>query len=217
MTGFCEDDYLMISGIQHFMFCRRQWSLIHIEGQWEENVRTADGENMHERVHDSGIKENRNGLITVRAMPVSSPTLGINGECDAVEFRRSEQGVQIFGRTGKYTVTPIEYKRGSPKQNECDIMQLTAQALCLEEMLCCDIPFGYMYYGETKRRLKVEFDADLREKTKDTVMQMHDLYLRKATPKVRRSKSCNACSLKNVCLPALCSNKNVRQYMNEYT
>ena len=216
MTGFCEDDYLMISGIQHFMYCRRQWALIHIENQWEENARTADGENMHERVHDFGLKETRNGIITVRATPVSSSELGISGECDAVELRRSEHGVEMFGKADKYTVTPIEYKRGLPKENDCDIMQLAAQALCLEEMFCCDIPFGYMYYGETKHRLKIMFDDELRKKTKDTVMQMHELYRRKATPKVRRSKSCNACSLNNICLPTLCSNQNVDLYIKEH-
>ncbi|MGN0692362.1 MAG: CRISPR-associated protein Cas4, partial [Oscillospiraceae bacterium] len=165
---YSEDEYLLLSGIQHFIFCRRQWALIHIEQQWSENYRTTDGKIMHRNVHDSEFNEKRGGLITARGMAVSSPRLGISGECDVVEFRSSPKGTQIFGRDGKYAVTPVEYKRGEPKADDCDIMQLTAQALCLEDMLCCEIPFGYLFYGETRRRLRVEFDDEIRRRTENT-------------------------------------------------
>jgi CRISPR-associated exonuclease Cas4 len=148
-------------------------------------------------------------------MAVSSSRLGISGECDAVEFKKASSGISVFGLDGNYTVAPIEYKRGKPKEDNCDIMQLTAQALCLEEMLCCEIPFGYMYYGETHHRLKVEFDASIREKTENAISEMHRMYRQKHTPKVKRTKSCNACSLKNICLPVLCGNKKASDYVRE--
>jgi CRISPR-associated exonuclease Cas4 len=212
---FSEDEYLMLSGVQHFAFCRRQWALIHIEQQWEENSRTVDGNIMHERVHDESIHEKRGDLTVTRAMAVSSARLGISGECDAVELKRAEKGIELYGLEGKYTVTPVEYKRGAPKEDDCDAVQLTAQALCLEDMLCCDIPFGYLYYGEIRRRVKVVFDEDLRRRTEDMIAEMHDLYKKQYTPKVRRRKACNACSLKNICLPVICGNKKASDYVDK--
>lgn len=208
-----EDEYLLISGIQHFTFCRRQWALIHIEQQWEENARTIDGDIMHRNVHDENFREKRGDVVTARAMAVSSARLGISGECDAVAFKKCRSGIEIFGMDGKYSVTPIEYKRGKPKEDESDIMQLMAQAICLEEMLCCEIPFGYMFYGETRRRVKVEFDSSLRERTENAIAEMHSMYSHKYTPKVKRTKACNACSLKSICLPVICGNKSAYEYV----
>lgn len=130
-----EEEYIQLSGIQHFVFCRRQWALAYLEQQWVENERTADGRIMHRNVHDSSFREKRGDLLIVRGMKVSSARLGLSGECDAVEFRRSPKGVPIFGQEGTYTVTPVEYKRGKPKEDECDIAQLTAQAMCSKR--CC--------------------------------------------------------------------------------
>jgi len=211
---YSEDEYLLISGIQHFVFCRRQWALIHIEQQWSENFRTADGRIMHEKVHDPTFHEKRGELITTRAMEISSARLGISGECDAVEFRRDTNGVQLFGLDGRYSVTPVEYKRGEPKENDCDILQLAAQAMCLEDMLCCEIPFGFLYYGEIRRRVRVDLDAELRRRTEAVIEEMHQLFSRKYTPKVKRRKACNACSLKDICLPMICG-KSASEYMNE--
>jgi len=210
---YSEDEYLMLSGIQHFVFCRRQWALIHIEQQWEENYRTADGAVMHRNVHDAGFHEKRGDTVVSRAMAVSSARLGISGECDAVEFRRDSAGIEIFGLDGRYSVTPVEYKRGEPKENECDAMQLAAQAMCLEEMMCCEIKTGYLYYGETRHRLKVEINDELRGRTEAVLNEMHELFRRRYTPKVRRSKACNACSLKNICLPVLCSDKSAKAHI----
>lgn len=214
--SYKEDDYLMISGIQHFVFCRRQWALIHIEQQWEENFRTTDGRIMHRNVHDSGFNETRGDLITARAMAVSSAELGLSGECDVVEFRRCSDGVELFGRSGRYSVTPVEYKRGEPKTDLSDSMQLCAQAMCLEEMLCCEIPAGYLFYGETRHRFRVEFDEELRGKVRTAAEEMHRLYSQRYTPKVKRTKSCNACSLKDICLPAICGGKKASEYVAEY-
>ena len=212
---YSEDEYLMLSGLQHFMFCRRQWALIHIEQQWAENYRTADGRVMHRNVHDASLHEKRGDTVTARAMAVSSARLGLSGECDAVEFRKDSGGIEIFGLDGRYSVTPIEYKRGAPKADESDIMQLAAQAMCLEEMLCCDIPVGYLFYGDTRHRLKVEIDAALRSRVEKVVCEMHDMFSRRYTPKVKRSKACNACSLKEICLPVLCSEKSAEKYMRD--
>lgn len=205
----------MLSGVQHYAFCPRQWALIHIEQQWADNYRTTDGNLMHERVHDSGLHEKRRDVIIVRAMAVSSSRLGISGECDVVEFHRSDKGISLSGTDGKYDVIPVEYKRGEPKEDDCDMVQLTAQAICLEDMLCCDIPFGYLYYGETKHRLKVTFDSELRTKTEELIADMHRLYERKYTPKVKRRKACNACSLKNICLPVICGKQSASEYVNK--
>ncbi|MDE7400252.1 MAG: CRISPR-associated protein Cas4 [Oscillospiraceae bacterium] len=213
MNEYNEDDYLMISGMQHFVFCRRQWALIHIEQQWEENYRTVDGTVMHKNVHNSSFNETRKDKIIVRAMRVSSRELGLSGECDVVEFTRCSNGIDLFGREGKYSVMPIEYKRGEPKEDDCDAVQLCAQAICLEEMLCCEINEGCIFYGETKRRTKVIFDEALRQRVKAIAKEMHDYYSRQYTPKVRRTTACNACSLKNLCLPVIMKNKSAKSYL----
>ena len=131
---YAEDDYLMISGIQHFKFCRRQWALIHIEQQWEENAHTVIGELMHKKVHDPYLAEKRKGILITRALPVSSKSMGVSGECDVVEFHKCEDGVKLHGHRGFFTIYPIEYKKGKPKLTEEDKLQLVAQAMCLEEM-----------------------------------------------------------------------------------
>lgn len=138
-----EEEFLQLSGIQHFAFCRRQWALAYIELQWAENVRTVEGKLLHEKAHDVMSRETRGDLLISRAMPVCSRELGISGECDVVEFHRAEGGILLQGHEGAFFVTPVEYKRGSPKKNHVDILQLAAQAMCLEEMLCCEIPSGY--------------------------------------------------------------------------
>lgn len=209
-----EDEFLQISGIQHFEFCKRQWALIHIEKQWSENWRTAEGHIIHENAHDKFFTQSRNGTITSRGMPIYSKELGISGECDVVEFQRECDGVSLVGFDGTYTVCPIEYKRGKPTENRCNDLQLCAQAMCLEEMLCCKINVGYIYYNEIKRRCKVELDQALREELLDIVNEMHEMYRKRYTPKVKPGKSCNACSLKDMCLPILCKNKTAKAYID---
>lgn len=210
-----EDDFLQLSGIQHFAFCRRQWALSYIEQQWQENVRTVEGMLLHKKAHEVSSQEKRGDIIISRAMPVHSRELGISGECDVVEFHKSDEGISLIGREGVYSVIPIEYKRGEPKVADVDRLQLMSQALCLEEMLCCSIPFGYLYYGETRRRTKVEFDIELRNKAKDMFAEMHQYYARGYTPKVKPTKGCNACSLKDICLPILNKNKSVSNYIEK--
>lgn len=214
-TGYDEENYLNMAGLQHFAFCRRQWALIHIEQQWQENLRTVEGQILHERAHDGRIPEKRGDIIVSRGMAVFSRALGINGVCDVVEFHKSKDGVKIVGREGLYKVFPVEYKRGKPKENDCDALQLCAQAMCLEEMLLCTIPEAYLYYGETNHRTRIELSENLRSQVVSMLKEMHALYDRRYTPKVKVSKSCNACSLKDICIPKLCRNLSVSQYIKD--
>lgn len=208
-----EEDFLQLSGIQHFDFCRRQWALAYIELQWQENVRTVEGRILHEKAHDASLAEKRGDLIISRAMPVYSKEMGISGECDVVEFHKSADGIRLHGHEGLYKVIPIEYKKGRPKASNADSLQLAAQALCLEEMLCCQIPVGYLYYGETRHREKVEIDEQLRKKVIEIFLEMHQYYDRHYTPRVKWSKSCNACSLKDICLPILGKKRSAAEYI----
>lgn len=209
------DDYLMISGIQHFVFCRRQWSLIHIEQAWSENYFTMDGQLKHERAHDRTKNVKRKNIIELRSMPVSSPTLGIYGVCDVVELHTSSEGVYIPKFKDKFSVFPIEYKRGQSKSNDSDRLQLLAQAVCLEEMLVTQIPKGAIFYFETRRREVVEFSDPLREKLKDIVSEMHRYYDGKITPKVRKVAKCKSCSLKDQCLYELGDTISAKEFIDE--
>lgn len=210
-----EEDFLQLSGIQHFLFCRRQWALIHIEQQWQENYRTADGSILHKNVHDSGFRSSRGDILTIRALRVHSAILGISGECDAVEFHSDKEGISLAKTEGLWIPYPIEYKRGKAKDDLYDEAQLCAQAMCLEEMLCCKIEEGALYYGETRRREKVHFTLELREKVTNAVKEMHLLFARGYTPKVKRTKSCNACSLKDICLPEIMEIQSVDEYLKK--
>lgn len=215
MISYEEDDYLMLSGIQHFAFCRRQWALIHIEQLWEENLRTVEGDLLHENCHDSYSSESRKDVFLSRGMPIFSRSLGISGECDIVEFRKSSSGISLHGRTGLYTVYPVEYKHGEPKDSDVDILQLVAQAICLEEMLGCEITAGAIFYGKTKRRQKVEITDEQRERVRALFAEMHGYVQRGYVPKGKFTKACNACSLKNLCLPKLCKIKSVGDYLDK--
>ena len=210
-----EADYLQLSGIQHFRFCRRQWALIHIENQWAENSRTVGGEIMHERAHDSELRERRGDLLITRNMPVASPTLGVSGACDVVEFRRSDHGCTIAGESGSFQPYPVEYKHGAPRADTANELQLCGQAMCLEKMLCCDIPCGALYFGETRRRVEVNFTPELRQEVQDCLREMHALYQRGYTPRVKPTKACNACSLKELCLPKLMRTGSVKTYLRK--
>ena len=208
-----EDDFLMLSGIQHFIFCRRQWALIHIEQQWKENEHTIVGELLHKKAHAPYLAEKRGDVMISRALPVYSRSMGVSGECDIVEFHRSEDGIGLHGHRGLFRVFPVEYKKGSPKESEADILQLTAQAMCLEEMLSARIEAGALYYGEIHRRNMVEITDELRKRVRDIFQEMHELYDKGYTPRVRWSKSCNACSMKDICLPKLGKASSVRDYI----
>lgn len=211
---FEESDYLSLSGIQHFSFCRRQWALIHIEQQWQENVRTTEGEIIHEKAHEDSYEKRLDRLI-VRGLPVFSRSLGIRGVCDVVEFHRDPNGIKIHTHDGLWTPVPIEYKRGKAKDGLEDILQLAAQILCLEEMLMCSIAEGYLYYAETRRRQSVPIDESLRKEVQTLLMEMHEIYRRRYTPKVKMTPKCKGCSLKDLCMPQLGKTKTVAEYIGQ--
>lgn len=209
-----EEDYLMLSGIQHFAFCRRQWAMIHIEQQWEENCRTTSGELMHKKAHNEECWEKRGNLIIARGLRISSHTLGLSGQCDVVEFHKDEKGISLFGYEGNWNIVPIEYKRGIPKEENEDELQLCAQAMCLEEMFQTEIIEGFLYYGENRRRTNVKFTSNLRNDVKQMSDEMHQLFQKGYTPKAKYAKHCHSCSLENLCVPKLQKNVNVREYIS---
>lgn len=217
--GYNEDDFLALSGIQHFAYCQRQWALIHIEKQWSENLRTVEGKQLHERVDNPDFFEARGGILTARSVPLSSYKLGFYGVADIVEFHTVDKnGVDLKDREGIWQPIPIEYKRGSPKKDIIDEVQLCAQTICLEEMLNVNIGFGYLFYGETRHRTKVLFEDELRNKVIRLSEQMHGIYDQQLTPKaITNDKSCKSCSLVEICIPKLHSKtSSVSNYIKSY-
>lgn len=203
-----EEDFIPISALQHFVFCERQWALIHLEQIWVENRLTVEGHLFHERV-DSGFEESRNHVVICRGLRLRSLLYGITGVADVVEFHPSSQ-------TSQSQPYPVEYKRGKPKQDLSDEIQLCAQALCLEEMLQIAIPQGALFYGETKRRSVILFDSALRRETIDCIEKIHLLSKEKKTPLAQYTKKCDNCSLFHSCLPRSTDNfDRVEEYLHQ--
>jgi len=215
--SYAEHDYFMLSALQHYLFCPRQCALIHIEQTWTENIFTAQGRLMHNKVHETKY-EKRNNIITARGLRLFSTELGISGQADVVEFHKSDKGCALPGFSGKWTVFPVEYKRGKPKQNKSDEVQLCAQAVCLEEMLDVDISEGAIFYGKNRRRLSVVFGSELRSLTKKTAENIHEMFAAGRTPKAEYSKKCDSCSLKDICMPKKTDGKmQVKKYIKNMT
>lgn len=212
---YTEEEYLQLSGLQHFKFCRRQWALIHIEHQWAENYRTIDGAILHQNAHDTQFRESRGDTVITRGVSVYSAQLGVSGQCDVLEYHRGSTGIPLGGKDGLWQPYPVEYKRGSPREDTGDTLQLCGQAMCLEGMLCCEIPEGALYYGEIRRRVRVAFTQELRSQVCSLLEEMHQLYRRGYTPKVKPTKSCNACSMKELCLPRLMKSRSVSAYLKD--
>ena len=210
------NDILMISGIQHFLYCKRQWALIHVENQWKESGLTAEGRIMHYRVHSSKITDIRKGTITYRGVHVNSERYGLTGICDAVEMIPCTDGITLTDHPGTWRVCPVEYKRGKSKVNDEDRLQVTAQALCLEEMLSCHIEEGALFYGETRRREYLEITPKLRGKLVQTISEMRALYVKGKTPEGEYDKRCRKCSLHDLCMPELNEKKQtVERYITD--
>ena len=209
---YTEDELLPLSGLQHMLFCERQCALIHIEQAWAENLFTAEGRVMHERVHEAD-RESRGDIRVEYSMPLRSLRLGLIAKADVVEFHRNRE---LFG--GKWRPFPVEYKRGRPKKNNVDKVQLCAQALCLEEMLGVEVPSGALFYGKTRHRQDVDFDADLRSETEDTARRFHALADAAKTPKPVYGKKCANCSMKHLCLPKIVEKgKSIDRYLMDAT
>lgn len=186
---FSEDDLIPISALQHFVFCERQWALIHLEQIWEENRLTAEGRAMHEKA-DTQPGESRPGVRIARGVLIHSLRAGLVGRADVIEFRE-----------GGRVVHPVEYKRGRPKPEWCDEAQLCAQALCLEEMLGVEVARGFLYYGQLRRRQEVVFDAALRSDTISLVERIREATSRGNTPRAVFAQRCRKCSLIERCMP----------------
>jgi len=209
---YTEDDLIPLSALQHLIFCERQCALIYIEQVWSENLFTAEGRIMHERVHTAD-RESRGDIRIEYSMWLRSLRLGLIGKADVVEFHR-KLGSQKAG-LAEWTPFPVEYKRGKPKKDNCDKVQLCAQALCLEEMLNIEVPFGALFYGKKRRRTDVTFDGTLRQQTEDTAMCLHELIASSRTPKSVYMKKCDSCSLIGICLPKILGKKrSIKRYLS---
>jgi CRISPR-associated exonuclease Cas4 len=210
---YSEDELLPISGLQHVRFCERRWSLVHLERQWDENRFTAEGKALHERVHGGGV-ESRPGVIVARGLNLRSLRVGLSGVADVVEFHPTEAaGVELPGRDGRWRPFPVEYKRGQRKWEQSHIVQLCAQAICLEEMLSVEIPAGAVFHGVTRRRTEVSFDAALRGETEGLARRMHELRRDGVTPSAVYAKKCESCSLYDRCLPRIGPKRSVERYV----
>lgn len=203
---YVEDDLLSLSGLQHLMFCERQWALIHVEQQWEENRLTQEGRVLHDRAHEGGT-ETRPDVVIARGLRVRSLRLGLAGEMDVCEFRKAREddrrAIRLPGRDGWWFPFPVEYKRGQPKKNRCDEVQLCAQALCLEEMYGAYIGSGALFYGQNRRRTSVAFSPALRGQTAWLAERMHKLFDSGITPAAVLEPKCANCSLQFRCMPGL--------------
>ncbi len=205
-----EDEYIQLSALQHYLFCPRQCVLAYMEMIWEENELTALGRLFHYKAHEKKT-EKRPGLLIARGLRIYSAELGLSGEADVVEFRKvttdDDYGCKIKGVSGRWRPFPIEYKRGKPKNDFSDEVQLCAQAIALEEMLGAHIPEGAIFYGKNKRRFPIEFTEELRKLTIKTAQEVHRLLNTGITPAAEYSTKCGACSLNNMCLPKKTANK----------
>lgn len=206
-----EWDPIPLSRLAHAGYCMRRAALLTNEQLWEESADTAKGRLEHARVHTQGL-ERRGSEIRLYEHTVYSRRWNMAGKCDCIEGHEDAAGCRIPDVPFPVRLYPVEYKHGKLRQEEEYSLQLCAQAMCLEEMLCCTIPEGALYFSETRQRVPVALTQALREEVAAAAAEMHQLAQRRHTPKVKRSKACNACSLKEVCLPALMKKPSVNAY-----
>jgi CRISPR-associated exonuclease Cas4 len=228
-SPFTEDDFLPLSALQHLVFCERQCALIHIEQVWRDNPLTLEGSHLHGRTDEGAPRrECRGDLVIVRALPLRSFRLGLSGRADVVEFHRAAKGSPAKAEAGlawsgplahlpgSWRPFPVEYKRGKPKADRCDEVQLCAQAMCLEEMLAVGVPAGALFYGAMQRRHEVQLDDGLRSETERAAARLRELIVSGVTPTVRRQPRCKRCSLLDVCMPgATGSRRSARAWLAE--
>lgn len=213
-----DDDMLMLSGIQHYRFCPRQWALIHIEQQWADNRLTIEGQILHRHVDDPFYRQKCGNFITLRSVSIASHELGLYGITDAIELvpsDTSENSIRHPKYPGLWKPQVIEYKHGKPKTNEIDEVQLAAQTMCLEEMYNITITTAYFFYGELRHRLNIEIDNKLRDIVKSCTREMHELFNNSTLPKAQPGKHCDKCSLNDICMPRMTKNcTTVNTYLN---
>lgn len=200
---FSEDDLLDLSGLQHLSYCPRQWALIHLDSIWAENLYTIRGVLFHERAHTDGYTV-EHGVVADRGMYVRSLELGISGIADIVEHPIDEPAKLV----------PVEYKVGKPKTEDWDRIQVCAQAICLEEMFGGEIEEGALFYGKIRRRERIPFSSELRERVTSLCWKMHAIFESGVLPKAELSGKCKRCSLADVCMPES-SSVSAAEYWNE--
>ncbi|MDI6740073.1 MAG: CRISPR-associated protein Cas4 [Candidatus Edwardsbacteria bacterium] len=219
---YSEENLQPVSALQHLLYCPRQCALIHLEQVWSENLFTAEGRVIHDKVHDGGT-ESRGDKRTAAGVRLVSLRLGLTGQTDVVEFHKSTEAtdengqtvaVRLPGAKDLWKPLPIEYKRGKPKTHQADEVQLCAQAICLEEMLKVEIPAGALFYGSTRRRLDVSFTQELRALTESTARRLHDLMASgKTPPPIYSAGKCDRCSLLETCQPQTGERQSVSRYI----
>ena len=202
---FTEDDFIMISALQHYIFCPRQCGLIHVDDVWQENLFTVRGEILHEKV-DTDTYETRGDVKTVRGLRIHSCKFGLVGRCDVVEFRETKSGKVAM---------PVEFKAGQPKEDISDKVQLCAQVLCLEEMLNTKISKAAFFYGKIRRRNILEIDDELRKQTEEIIASVREIVAKKIVPHAEYSSKCRNCSLINICQPKAMNKRKLQNYMKE--
>lgn len=225
---YSEEDLLPISRLQHFLFCERRAALVQIEGVWGDNIFTAEGAIFHNKVDDDLSVESRKDVRITRGLLLRSLRLGLSGKADVVEFHRvSEEngsfsnekclpvGIPLYDTYGLWRPFPVDYKRGRLRHEEGFEIQLCAQALCLEEMLCVAVPVGAIFYEKPRRRLEVIFDPDIRKRTEQAAIRLHELFRSGQTPSARYEKKCESCSLMDLCMPKVTGKaKSVARYLS---
>ncbi|GGM16261.1 CRISPR-associated protein Cas4 [Deinococcus aerophilus] len=187
------DDPIPLSGLTHYTYCPRRFALVHIEGEWAENVYTKRGQQQHQRVHGGGTEE-RDGVITLRSLPLVSREHGLAGVADVVEILADG------------TPRPVEYKSSkAPKTHKlgkfAEEVQLCAQSLCLEEMFTTSIPAGFIYHAGSHRRREVSFTPDLRAAVLVARDGVRDLLRDRVLPPPAADDRCRLCSLFDECEP----------------
>ncbi|MEW6508326.1 MAG: CRISPR-associated protein Cas4 [Bacteroidota bacterium] len=202
---YAEEDFIMISALQHYVYCPRQCGLIHVDDVWSENLFTTRGNILHEKV-DTATYETRGIKKTVRALRIHSYRFGITGKCDVVEFRTSPYGDEVM---------PVEFKSGEPKEDISDKVQLCAQALCLEEMLNTNITRGAFFYGKIRRRNVVDIDSELRIQTENIIASVREIISKKIVPPAEFSSKCRNCSLIDICQPKAMNKRKLANYIKE--
>ena len=202
---YTEDDFIMISALQHYVYCPRQCGLIHVDDVWSENLFTTRGNILHEKV-DTDTYETRGAKRTVRGLRIHSFRLGITGRCDVVEFKDTNDGEEIM---------PVEFKSGEPKDDISDKVQLCAQVLCLEEMLSTKIKKGAFFYGKIRRRDIVEIDDGLRSQTESIITSVREIISSKKVPTAEYTSKCRNCSLLDICQPKAMNNRKLNNYIKE--
>lgn len=212
-----EQDYLMLSGIQHYYYCKRQWCLIHVEQQWEDNEWTAEGHLLHEKSDNPYLKEKRKNRFFSRAMPVSSSILGFSGKLDVVEFTRDDaHGVEIPIKKGKWSPVIVEFKRGKEKKDLRDVVQLVAEVICLEEKFNIDIPISYLYYNQTNHKMEIKITDELRLRVQSIADEMHYLFENGITVGPEHCQCDKGCSLRDISMPNLSKrNESVDNYLTK--